>query len=261
MISQLVVIATPALLMTIMLTRRPDLTLLLRRPPWLAVPMAFLLAVVLNPLIIKLHEAIIYLYPMSDQAMEQVGELNKLFQGSFWPVFLLVAVLPAICEELAFRGFILSGLRHLGHRWRAILISSIIFGIVHPILQQSLLAAVVGAVIGYIAVQTGSLLPGIVFHLTHNATKLLYKEIGTPDPNGNDAINWIFKFDEKGEFSYQPGMVVLSVLLSILILAWFARLTYARSVEEALQDKIDQNRFDPSADSETTDKVPAEMAP
>ena len=96
--------------------------------------------------------------------------MQELFrQADFWPLLLLIAVVPAVCEELAFRGFILSGFRHLGHKWRAIVYSALLFGLAHGILQQSLIASLVGVVLGYLAVQSGSILPGMVFHLCHNA--------------------------------------------------------------------------------------------
>ena len=74
---------------------------------------------------------------------------------------------------MAFRGFVLSGLRHLGRKWRAIVISSLFFGITHAIFQQSIAAFLLGLVIGYIAVQTGSLLPGMLYHMTHNSLMVL----------------------------------------------------------------------------------------
>ena len=43
-------------------------------------------------------------------------------------LILFLAAVPAVCEELAFRGFILSGCRNLGNNWRAIVVSSIFFG-------------------------------------------------------------------------------------------------------------------------------------
>ena len=49
LVTQLAVIAAPALLMTLMLTSSPRQTLLLKWPPWLAIPAAALLAVVLHP--------------------------------------------------------------------------------------------------------------------------------------------------------------------------------------------------------------------
>ena len=44
-------------------------------------------------------------------------------------------LLPALCEELAFRGLILSGFRHLGHKWRAIVYTALFFGLTHGVLQ------------------------------------------------------------------------------------------------------------------------------
>ena len=89
-------------------------------------------------------------------------------------MLLLLTLAPAVCEELAFRGFILSGFRHLGHRWRAIALSAVFFGLAHTvILQQSLLACLLGIVLGLLAVQTGSLLPGVLFHLVHNSLVLV----------------------------------------------------------------------------------------
>ena len=104
----------------------------------------------------------------------QIQDMQQVIASapSIWHILALLALAPAICEELAFRGFILSGLRHMGSKWGAIVISSLLFGVTHGILQQSISAALVGMVIGYMAVQTGSLLPGIVFHLVYNTLGL-----------------------------------------------------------------------------------------
>ena len=94
-------------------------------------------------------------------------------QANIWQLLLVIALVPAICEELAFRGFILSGFRHIGHKWRAIVITAFFFGVVHGIIQQSLMACLLGVVLGYLAVQSGSILPCMVFHLAHNSLALL----------------------------------------------------------------------------------------
>jgi sodium transport system permease protein len=170
-VTQLAVIATPALLMTVMLTRSPRKTLLLRIPPLLSVPAAVLLAVVLHPALKFLQMRVQELYPVNQDLFAGMAEL---LQGAeLWQLVLVIGVLPAICEELAFRGFILSGLRKPGHKWRAIIVSSLFFGFTHSMFQQSLIASLVGTVIAYIAVQTGSILPGILYHATHNSLLLL----------------------------------------------------------------------------------------
>ena len=61
------------------------------------------------------------IYPINPEVFETAKGLGKLFEGvKMWQLILVMALLPAICEELAFRGFILSGLRHMGHKWGAI---------------------------------------------------------------------------------------------------------------------------------------------
>ena len=99
----------------------------------------------------------------------------------------LSRVLPAVCEELAFRGFILSGLRHSGSKWWAIGLAAVFFGIAHGIVQQSLSAAILGMVVGYVAVQTGSLIPCMLFHVTWNTLGFTTESLATPHRTAPDA--------------------------------------------------------------------------
>ena len=131
---QIALIATPAMLMAVMLTSSPRRTLLLNKPALLTLPAAVLLAVALHPGVLALRELVMEVFPMPSAQMEQINEMFAKVQAdapNVWMFLLIVAVLPAFCEEIAFRGFILSGLRHLGHKWQAIVISSIFFGVAH----------------------------------------------------------------------------------------------------------------------------------
>jgi sodium transport system permease protein len=157
-----------------------------------------------------------------------------------WQVLLLVALTPAICEELAFRGFILSGLRRMGHKWGAIVLTAVLFGLAHGILQQSLSACVVGIVIGYVAVKTGSLLPGVLYHLTHNSLSILLSRI-TPDLLESQPL---LRFAvepgaEAGQIIYRLPFAVAAALLAVCILWWLKSLPYTHSAEERLQEALD----------------------
>ncbi len=235
---QLAVIATPALLMTVMLTRSPVQTLLLRRPPLAAIPAALLLAVAINPLAGGLQLVVRRLYPISEQLKT---ELSRIEMDNLWIMLLVLAVIPAICEELAFRGFILSGLRHMGHKWRAIVISSVIFGVAHGILQQSIIASLLGTVLGYLAVQTGSILPGILFHMTHNALAVLMGQITPEWLADRPAFEWLLFRGEDGGYFFRWPMMCYSALIVAALLYWFHRLPYSRSAEERLQEAIEHN--------------------
>ncbi|MCD4726556.1 MAG: ABC transporter permease subunit, partial [Pirellulales bacterium] len=181
MTTQIAVFIVPTLLLTFLLTTSPRQTLLLKWPSWFAIPAAALLAVALHPVVHLLKDLVLRLYPVSENMLPALKEISQLLsEAPFWPLVLLIAVVPAVCEELACRGFILSGFRHLGHKWRAIVYSSLLFGIAHGILQQSLLASLIGVVIAYLAVQSGSILPGMVFHAIHNTLTLANTRV-TPE--------------------------------------------------------------------------------
>ena len=241
LVSQLVVIATPALLMTIMLTRSPRQTLLLNLPNWSMLPAAALLAVVMHPVVMWFQVAVVQrLYPVSDEVAELMRRLMT-DQGSFWQLLVVVAVVPAVCEELAFRGFILSGLRRMGHKWRAIVISSLFFGMAHSLFQQSLVASLVGAVIGYLAVQSGSLLPGIVYHMLHNGLALASSRVNA---DAIDAAPWLGLLYEQVEgeaYLFRWPVVALAGLLAVCVLYWLHHQPYRKSPEERLQEAIDHH--------------------
>ncbi len=159
-----------------------------------------------------------------------------------WQVVLLMALLPAVCEELAFRGFILSGFRHLGYRWRAIAFSAVFFGLTHGILQQSLLACFVGVVIGVLAVQTGSLLPCVLFHLVHNALPLILSRMPPLWIKGTVLARYVFI--DQGEISYSWPLVVGGGVVAALILVWLLRIPAPKSPEEELREAIQRGSHD-----------------
>jgi len=238
LVTQLVVILTPTLLMTVVLTNSPRQTLLLRRPPWWAVPAAVLLAAALHPAVTVLQSLVIQLYPYSPQSEQALRRIQAVIDAApLWQVILVVAATPAVCEELAFRGFILSGFRHLGHKWRAIIYSALFFGLTHMILQQSLIVCLVGTVVGYLAVQSGSLLPGVVFHLVHNTLAVSVGRMPAQWFDRWPALRtWIDRTPQGLEYSW--SLIVAGGLLGVLILLWFRRISCPKSAEEEFQEAI-----------------------
>jgi sodium transport system permease protein len=221
---QLVVIVLPAVLLTALVTSSPRATLLLRLPPWRTVPAAVLLAVALQPLARGLEAAVLRLYPFPQSVQEQLARhLGVLRDAPLWQIVLLLALVPAVCEELAFRGFILSGLRQNGSKWRAIAGAAVLFGLSHPILQQSLITCLVGLAIGLLAVQTGSLLPGIAFHFTHNAITLASTSLGDL-PDRWPSLGFWFRAGESGRLEFQWPAVAAGAALAAALLWWFHRL-------------------------------------
>jgi sodium transport system permease protein len=246
-ISQVVCIALPVGLMTLLFTRKPAKTMLLDRLPRFShVMVAALLAVLLFPLAQQFSQWVQQLYPYSDEVRQQIAGLEGTLKDSpnWWLPFVLMAVLPAICEELAFRGFVLSGLRHMGHKWGAIAISAVAFGMAHFILQQKISATTVGLVIGFLAVQTGSIIPCMIFHalfnsLTVGATQFAPSIEATVKKH--PVLENVIRTDGQGVF--QPAAMIACVLGAAGLLWWLHQLPYRRTEEERLQEALDHQQL------------------
>lgn len=168
-------IFVPPLFLTLAMTRSPRATLLLYRPRWWTMAAVIGLAITVHPISVEFARGIRIVYPVSADVMRELQKLETLFAQapSVWSILLLLAFTPAICEELAFRGFILTGLRSRGSDGAAILISAVFFAAVHSVIQQSIHAFGIGLLIGFVAVHTRSIWPCMLFHLAHNSLQIL----------------------------------------------------------------------------------------
>ena len=91
-------------------------------------------------------------------------------------VWLVIGITPAVCEELFFRGFVLTGLRSLG-RWPAIAIAGFLFGIAHASIYRLLPTLCLGVLFGYIVWRTGSIVVGIVAHALNNGLMATFVQV------------------------------------------------------------------------------------
>jgi membrane protease YdiL (CAAX protease family) len=98
--------------------------------------------------------------------------LHKAAGASFALVVLDFAVLPAIGEELVFRGVILSGLRGVFRDHTAAVISALMFATLHVSPISFLHLAILGYVFARLRLATNSIWPAVVLHLLYNATIL-----------------------------------------------------------------------------------------
>ena len=85
-----------------------------------------------------------------------------------------VGLIAPIAEEIVFRsGIIGTMLRHRVGSTSAIIISSVIFGIVHFNPAQSMFAVCMGIMLGIIYVRSRSVLPCIICHVVNNSVSLV----------------------------------------------------------------------------------------
>ena len=110
---------------------------------------------------------------------------------------LTIALLAPILEELLFRGAIQGRLQDtLKNPRKAIIISSLIFGVVHMNPAQILFAFILGMLFGWLYYRTGSLLPGIVGHVLNNSiasvNMILYGNTTLEEQMGDTTQMWLW---------------------------------------------------------------------
>ena len=225
-------ILLPPLIMAILLTSRPATTLRIAWPKPRFIILAVALVVALNPMVNELKPVVEWLFPIS--SVIKVSLSQVLTQMPNLAVTIAVfALVPAICEEFAFRGFILSGLEHQHHTRSAILLSALMFGFLHVLLslfQQLFNATLLGIVLGLLAVRSRSILPGLIFHFLNNAIAVS-QEYLTKASWTRSVIPWIYRKPEEG--LYHMGWTAASALVSASLLFYLWRLKFDRTFGEA----------------------------
>lgn len=82
-------------------------------------------------------------------------------------------IVPALVEEFACRGIILGSLRKFGDGF-AVMVSAILFGVMHGNFEQIPFAFLVGLVLGFVTVQSGSIWIAVVIHAFNNSISLIF---------------------------------------------------------------------------------------
>ncbi len=226
MIQQIAIIASPALFMGVMLTTDVRRTFRIRWPSWGMLGLGAVLPFVLHPLSLELSVFLQkhFFLPLPPSVVRQLQTMADPGMP-LWLVLLAFAAAPAVCEEIAFRGFILSGFGQSKRTWLAIGLSSLMFGLMHMIPPQVFNATLLGLVLGLIAVRSGSLLPCIVFHFTWNSLAVLHGRWSRLPgvENINDSLwRWLLDY-EPGHIHYRWPVLVVMLILGTVLIRWLIK--------------------------------------
>jgi sodium transport system permease protein len=232
-----IIIVIPPLLMAVLLTSAPARTLRLTIPEPRYLVIAVALVVALNPLVSELRPVVEWLFPIS--SLIKTSLVQMIGQSRNVGVTILVfALIPAVCEEFAFRGFILSGLEHQHRTRSAILLSALMFGFLHVLLslfQQLFNATLLGIVLGLLAVRSRSILPGIVFHFLNNAFGVAHGWFISA-PWAGAIVPWIYRNPADG--LYHGVWIAASGLFSGLMLFHLWKLKFKQYARPVSRDAV-----------------------
>ena len=161
---------------------------------WLGVLLAVPSGLIVATGVFRLADLI---FPVPQRVLEQFGNEIMPKDVPHWQLFLFIAVLPAICEEIAFRGTLLYGLRRKLRPVALTLTVGIIFGLFHVALFRILPTAFLGVILTTMALLTGSIFPGMVAHAANNALSLWLADSGFSLGN----LSWIWYLSAAAVFA------------------------------------------------------------
>jgi sodium transport system permease protein len=235
-ISQLAFVAMPALFMVLLLNTQPKDGLYLRWPSSRATGLAALLAMLLLPAMTGLTQAAAWWFPKLLDGFHPLVEIlragqegRELSGAQLVNFFLAFALVPALCEELAFRGFVLRGLHHGFRPRNAVLLSSFFFALFHMNVFLFMPTFVLGVILGLLTIRSRSILPAMAFHLLHNTLLIALIPLG----------QYSDEFLPGLVLDIWPWLIVVCLVAAASLVWWLYRKPYVdlamREAEESRQ--------------------------
>ena len=198
LVSEWLLLFVPALLFVRMGGFDARATLSLRRPSGAGLAGALLLVAGATPVAWGIGWLQTFFLPIPWELLEGLEELVTAGTPArlAWLLFLL-AVTPAFCEEVVFRGVLLGGTRTLAP-WRVVVLNGLVFGAFHLSFETAirfLPTAWLGIVISWAVLRTGSIWVGSLMHLLNNGTIVLLASVPAlqalmSDPNAPPPL-WL----------------------------------------------------------------------
>tara|TARA_R110002049_G_scaffold285698_1_gene466761 strand:+ start:175897 stop:176793 length:897 start_codon:yes stop_codon:yes gene_type:complete len=175
------------------------------KPSWRVYPVAMLASVFVLAVGFAAAYVVSKVIP-ADQSLQKTFDAMTVPWAIVFVLF--IGIVPGVVEEVLFRGYMQ---QRLIRRWgvtTGIVVTSILFALVH--ITPHAIAAVVplGFWLGYVAYRSGSILPGILCHFFVNA--------------GLNAWRMVVKFSEvseSGQFAFHVTIVLIGALCFAVCLA------------------------------------------
>lgn len=117
----------------------------------------------------------VFIFYMDNIGIKITAPETQKFSGGTATFLLYIirgAMAPALIEEFALRGVVMQPLRKFGDKF-AIVMSALIFAVMHGNMVQAPFAFILGCAIGYLVIITGTLWTGVIIHFINNAFSIV----------------------------------------------------------------------------------------
>ena len=229
--------------LTVCLTRKVDFfdgTKLNKKVQWTNV----LMAVGISIVTLLAFNGLTNSFALSLEKLGYTSYLPSVEVKSFGAYMLYVfelCIIPAFFEETLFRGTILSGLKET-NKHMAVFVSALFFMLMHGGPDQTIHQFILGIVLGYVFVYTGSLILPIIIHFTNNfiAVTILYIQGSSAVAEATETLSW--------------GQIGITLLIGLLMAAVGAYLVYL--LIKAMKRNSDNNLSKETPQGEVVVKEP-----
>ena len=138
---------------------------------------------------------------------------------------LLVAVLPALCEEFFCRGFLMHCFRGVKKDWLVILITACCFGVMHLDVYTFVPSAMIGALFGYLALRTHSLVIPILLHFINNAFSVVLSYLSAEEASEEASSSLLMQ-----NVGQKAGMILFYFGIGLLCFCLGYRLFHGKKL-------------------------------
>jgi len=156
---------------------------------------------------------------------------------------LLVSILPGFCEEFLHRGVLLQGIKHWGFK-KAIVISALLFGLIHFNIQQVGYAFVIGLILGFVSVVAKNIYPAIIIHAVNNFISVYIDYASHRGWVFGDLLNNIQSALVNGNTVSIFFVSALIMIIVISLLCLFIWLLYRQNIVKKV-NKVINKVYDP----------------
>ena len=203
-INHIIIFIVPAIIYLLLTKQSPKKVLRLNKLYFKDIILIIGLAFVCQP--IMTFFSLISQFFFENEIGNFVGEIVNT---PYWILLLLVAVLPAITEEITIRGVVLSGYDNK-NIYVACAASGLLFGIMHLDPQQFLYATVLGFILALVVRITNSIFASALIHFIINGTSITMQKIVSLLPmESNDTSLQALSISEKINYSITYAIIAL----------------------------------------------------
>lgn len=208
-ITETIIVLLPALLISS--TGDVKEVLKIKKVSFKSLGKTIILVVLIYPVILLLNGVFLSLlsnfieyknFPM-EIMLQNVPILNYL---------IFMCLVPAICEEVFFRGTLTNAYNVYGERF-AIIVSALVFALFHFDIQNFIAPFLLGLLFASLIEYTGSIIPAIVAHFINNVIAVL---------TARYLNERLFDFLRQTKFSREIGSLELSIIIILVLLSIFS---------------------------------------